>query len=356
VGFSKNNQSRKDGLSDASVSTLYSILPALLLAIVAAILLSGCAGGGIVGIDSSTGRAILLAQDNDYIIVIAGREDARSLAKKYLGDSSLYWLIEDANEPEGIVPGKSVVIPRRPMNPTGIDADRYQTVPILCYHRFGRNNGRLTLSPEAFREQMQFLKDNDYRVIPLSDLIDFLKGKKAIPRRSVVLTIDDGHQSIYKIAYPILNEFGFPATVFAYTDYLNNGGLTWKQIRSMTSSGLISVQPHSKTHDNLAVRKRNESSESYKQRIAREVSVPTDYLRQHQNGPINSFAYPFGDASDEVITEVKNNGLNLGLTVQPGGNPAFSFPYLLHRSMIFGDRGMQEFKSSLITEKFLKDS
>jgi len=327
----------------------------LLLAIVAAILLSSCARGGIVGIDSSAERAVLIAQDNDYTIVIAGREDARSLAKEYLGDPSLYWLIEDANEAEGIVPGNAVVIPRRPMNPTSIDADSYQTVPILCYHRFGRNNGRLTLSPEMFREQMQFLKDNDYRVIPLSDLIDFLKGERAIPRRSVVLTIDDGHQSIYKIAYPVLTEFGFPATVFAYTDYLNNGGLTWKQIRSMAFSGLISVQPHSKTHDNLAVRKRNESPESYKQRVAREVGLPTDYLRRHQDGPVSSFAYPFGDASDEVIAEVRNNGLSLGLTVQPGGNPAFSFPYLLHRSMIFGDRNMQDFKSSLITEKSLKD-
>lgn len=326
------------------------------LTLYATLLLAGCAGGGFIALDSSTERSRVIARDGDYIIVIAGGEDARSLAENYLGDPGLYWLIEDANEPGGIMPGNEVVIPLRPMNPTGIGADSYQTVPILCYHRFGRNNGRLTLSPEAFREQMQFLKDNDYRVIPLSDLVGFLKGEKALPKRSVVLTIDDGHQSIYKIAYPILKAFGYPATVFIYTDYLNNGGLTWKQIDRMISSGLVSVQPHSKTHDNLAVRKLNESSESYRKRIAKEVSLPTDYLKQHQSGLINSFAYPFGDTNDVVVAAVRNNGLSLGLTVQPGGNPAFSSPYLLHRSMIFGDRSMREFKAALVTQKPLKGS
>ncbi|MEW8471081.1 MAG: hypothetical protein AB2637_21260, partial [Candidatus Thiodiazotropha sp.] len=66
------------------------------------------------------------------------------------------------------------------------------------------------------------------------------------------------------------------------------------------------------------------------------------------------YAYPFGDSNDLVIEQLQANGLLLGLTVQRQSNAAFSYPYLLHRTMIFGDRDMQAFKKSLVTFKALR--
>ena len=107
-------------------------------------------------------------------------------------------------------------------------ADGYQTVPILTYHRIGPAREPMVLTAEAFEAQLEYLKRNDYRVIRLGDLPDFLAGRRALPRRAVVITFDDGHVSSYEYAYPLLVKYGFPATYFLYTDFLGaKEGLSW---------------------------------------------------------------------------------------------------------------------------------
>jgi hypothetical protein len=62
---------------------------------------------------------------------------------------------------------------------------------------------------------------------------------------------------------------------------------------------------------------------------------------------VEFYAYPYGDTNSRVIQELQVNGLHLGLTVQPHANPAFAYPYLLRRTMIFGHRDMDAFKAAL---------
>jgi peptidoglycan/xylan/chitin deacetylase (PgdA/CDA1 family) len=288
-----------------------------------------------------------LASDDEFMVVKVGRDDARSLARRFLGDADRYWVIEDANAPRPVATGEQVIIPLKQRNPSGIDYHGYQTVPILCYHRFGDHGERLEVSGAQFREQLSYLKKHDYRVIRMSELLAFLRGERALPKRSVLLTIDDGHRSIYQVAYPLLKEFGFPATLFVYSDYIGNGGLRWQELEEMVESGLITVQPHSKTHDNLIRRRAGESSTHYRRRLRTEVNEPTGLLRRRLNGKIEFYAYPYGDANQQVIEELRVNGLKLGLTVQPHGNPAFAYPYLLRRTMIFGHRNMEAFEAAL---------
>ncbi|MCU7891294.1 MAG: polysaccharide deacetylase family protein [Candidatus Thiodiazotropha sp. (ex Ustalcina ferruginea)] len=309
----------------------------------------GCSSPGIYSALSASSR--IIAKDSEFVVLRVGKENARTLARNYLDDEELYWIIEDANPSGAIKPGNEIIIPLKTDNPTGIDYNGYQTIPILCYHRFGNRGDRLEVSPKQFRQQLEFLKKNDFRVIPLSSLLGFLKGEQALPKRSVVITIDDGHRSIYKEAFPLLQEFGYPATVFAYSDYMNNGGLRTNEITAMVKSGLISIQPHSKTHGNLAVRQGGEDRKQYQRRVRREVVVPTKKLTQYLGQKPRFYAYPFGDSNEHVIDELQANGLLLGLTVQPRANAAFAYPYLLHRTMIFGDRDMKTFKAGLVTYK-----
>ncbi|MET0065442.1 MAG: polysaccharide deacetylase family protein [Candidatus Thiodiazotropha sp.] len=278
-----------------------------------------------------------------------GQESTRSLAKRYLGSEAQYWVIEDANRSRDLVPGGHVVIPLSEPNPTGIEYTGYQTVPILCYHRFGERGGKLEVSAEQFRQQMEYLKSNGYRVIPLQDLLGFLNGDNPIPKRSVVLTIDDGHRSIYKIAFPILQEYAFPATIFLYSDYMNKGGLTTRELRSMQRSGLISVQPHSKTHANLTHRKAGESRQQYLRRVDHEVESPIEAINQKLGSTPRFYAYPFGATNEQVIAILKKRELQMGLTVESKPNAAFTYPYTLHRSMIYGDRDLDAFVDRLVT-------
>ncbi len=306
-------------------------------------MLAGCASGPFAH------QSRVIARDEAFVIVQMGRESTRSLAKRYLGSEADYWVIEDANRAEDLTPGGHVVIPLKALNPTGIEHDGYQTVPILCYHRFGEKGGKLEVSARQFREQMQYLKANDYRVIPLVDLLGFLKGEKPIPKRSVVLTIDDGHRSIFKVAFPILEEFQFPATIFLYSDYMDKGGLTTKELRSMKRSGLISIQPHSQTHANLTRRNADESEKQYLRRVGGEVDAPIDAISQKLGETPHFYAYPFGATNEQVIDILKDHGVLMGLTVESQSNAAFTYPYTLHRSMIYGDRGMDAFIDRLAT-------
>jgi peptidoglycan/xylan/chitin deacetylase (PgdA/CDA1 family) len=318
----------------------------VMLALLSLLLLGGgCATDGFFAASWRPSR--VLARDDEFVVVQVGRDDARSLAKRFLGDAERYWVIEDANAARPVALGEQVVIPLKQRNPTGIDYHGYQTVPILCYHRFGEHGDRLEVSEAQFREQLNYLKAHDYRVIPMADLPEFLRGERALPKRAVVLTIDDGHRSIYKIAYPLLKEFGYPATLFVYSDYLDKGGLRWRELEEMVDSGLITVQPHSQTHDNLTLRRRGESDARYRRRLRNEVNGPTALLRQRLNHKVEFYAYPYGDANPQVMEELRVNGIKLGLTVQPHGNPAFAYPYLLRRTMIFGHRDLEAFKAAL---------
>ncbi|MCG7982437.1 MAG: polysaccharide deacetylase family protein [Candidatus Thiodiazotropha lotti] len=291
----------------------------------------------------------ILARDSEFIVLRGGNEDASELARRYLGDENLGWVIEDANESRSIASGNEIIIPLQNNNPIGFEYEGYQTVPILCYHRFGNKGGRLEVSAEQFEQQLAYLKQHDYRVIHLDELYGFLKGERALPKRSVVLTIDDGHRSIYTIAYPLLKKFNFPATVFVYSDYMNNGGLKTSELKTMHASGLISLQPHSKTHSNLALNGVGESKSEYHKRVRDEVRLPSRKLESTLGKAPKYYAYPFGDTNAQVIDELQANGLLLGLTVQPAANAAFTYPYLLNRSMIFGDRSMDDFAAKLKT-------
>lgn len=291
----------------------------------------------------------VIARDRDLAIVIVQQgEDLPSLAGRYLGDRGKAWWIADFNGIGEVRPGQEIVIPMQPRNPVGVYANGIQTIPILCYHRFGSGAGKLQVTPAVFEAQMDYLAQNRYRVIPLKSLIGFLEGKEPLPRKAVVITIDDGYRSTYDVAYPILKQHGFPATLFLYSDFVGAGGaVTWAQMQEMARSGLIDIQPHSKTHGNLALRLARESDAQYRERVRREIEMPSNAILERLAEKTYSFAYPYGDMNESVAEQLARRGVSLGLTVTPGGNAFFANPYMLRRTMVFGGDDLDEFKSKL---------
>jgi len=185
------------------------------------------------GVEVSGQSRSVVADTRNFMIIRSGDGDTyASLAAEYLGDPAAAPVLQDINDRRQS-PGGLLVVPKRPINPSGVEADGYQVVPILCYHQFtrGRIKNRMQVSSAAFEAQMRYLKDNAYRVITLGELEGFLAGIRPIPKRAVVVTIDDGYRSTYDIAYPILRRLGLRATVFVYTDFVGGGlSLTWDQM------------------------------------------------------------------------------------------------------------------------------
>lgn len=305
--------------------------------------LVGCAGSRIAG-------TRILGEDSNFVVVTAGAgETYPKLAKRFLGGASQAWRIEDANDGVTLRAGMNVVVPKNDFNRIGVYPDGYQVVPILSYHRFGEGRGKLSVSRKQFTEQLQVLRRGGYRPVSLRDAAAFLRAEKALPKKAVVLTIDDGYQSVYEIAFPVLREFGYPATVFIYTDYIGNGGLTWQQMKEMEASGLISFQAHSKTHENLTVKSSAETFSDYKARLAKEVLVPGQVLGRRMSEPVFGYAYPFGAVNRVVVDELQEKGYEIAATVRRGANPFYTFPYGLHRTMIYQAGDIQEFERALTT-------
>jgi peptidoglycan/xylan/chitin deacetylase (PgdA/CDA1 family) len=293
----------------------------------------------------------VVARNDRFIIYRPKRDDTlRSLAQHFLGDEGRSWEIADFNRIKELKPGSLVVIPMRPVNPVGVFPDGYQTVPILAYHRFGNKDGKMVVTPEAFAAQLKYLADNEYRVIRLRELVEFLAGRRGVPERAVVITIDDGYASTYQYAFPLLQKYGFPATVFVYTDFVGaKDALSWDQMKEMLSSGLIDIQSHSKSHESLAAMLPGESDRHYRDRLDQEVKVGRDLLQRKLGVDVSIFAYPYGDANAIVVDRVAKADYRLAVTVNPGGNPFFAKPLLLQRTMIFGDHDIEAFKARLQT-------
>ena len=258
-----------------------------LAALAALLLVAGCATPPPPGTGPQPMPVVVdepgpvVARSDEYVIVSVQASDTLdTLAKRYLGDAGKAWWIAQFNNVTSVRAGQILVVPLRQRNPLGVVATGYQAIPILCYHRFGPRATKLNVTPQAFEQQMEFLARNGYTVISLERLQRFLAGKEAVPAKSVVVTIDDGYRSTYEIAWPVLKKFGFPATVFLYTDFVGaSDAMTWAQMKTMTDSKLITLQPHSKSHANLTLRLPGETDARYRERIRREVLTPVGVIK-----------------------------------------------------------------------------
>jgi peptidoglycan/xylan/chitin deacetylase (PgdA/CDA1 family) len=312
-------------------------------AVLALMMSAGCGTGDIDRVE--------VARNDEFVVVRAGFSDtAPMLAQDYLDDAEKFWAIQEFNGTDRIVPGMEVVIPLKQVNPAGVSPNGYQTVPILCYHRFTereRSRQKLEITKREFYEQMQYLQDHGYRVIKLSELAQFFDQAADIPPKSVVITMDDGYKSIYDIAFPILKEFGYPATVFIYSDFVGaEAGLSWDQMQEMVASGLVDVQPHSKTHSNLT-KLRAKDQADYARAVRNEIRDPATLISRKLGERAYSFTYPYGATNDAIVNELQRQGFQMGMTVKRGGNPAFASVYRLRRSQIYSTDDLSAFAKQL---------
>lgn len=296
----------------------------------------------------------------EFIAVIAKEGDTlSSLAAKYLNDPSMDWFIAEYNNIDGPKPGQALIVPLKPYEKGGLTSKGYQTVPVLSYHNFSldRSTSRMTVTKAAFEEQMKLLRDKGYRVISMDQLFDFLDFTAQIPKKSVVITIDDGWRSAYDIALPILKEYGYPATLFVYTDLIvgSQKTLSWELVQELAKNG-IDVQGHTKTHRNLTLLDKKESFTEYFEAIAKELSESARVIKAKVGKDIKYLSYPNGETNHLVIELVRKYGYRGAFTVRREGNPFFIHDYRVNRSMIYGDFDLNQFDKNLtvFTEEPLK--
>ena len=284
-------------------------------------------------------------RSDEFIVTFARPGDtAATLAERYLGDASKSWMIVDYMGRDTFAPGDQVIIPARPWNPAGVETGGYQLVPILCYHNLDRQaKGRLVLAASSFEEQMRYLKREGYRVVSLKEFVEFMSFKRQLPRKSVVLTFDDGYRSFKDYAYPVLKELGFTATLFVYTDYVGAGrnAFTWDDLKALAAEG-FDIEAHSKTHGDLR-KAPNESQEQFSRRMQAELEQPLAQFQQRLGARPPYLAYPYGRQDDDVVRKAKEYGYIAAFTVRRQGSPAFVSPLRGHRSQIYSEMTLDDF-------------
>jgi peptidoglycan/xylan/chitin deacetylase (PgdA/CDA1 family) len=287
---------------------------------------------------------------DDFVVVTANSGDTlSSLSEKYLDSAAMGEVIAEFNNIKTISSGQELVIPIKPFYPGGMMAKGYQTVPILVYHRIEEKKPtKMVVTIKAFKEQMKFLKDNNYQAITLNQLYHFMEFKQPLPKKSVVITFDDGWRSIYDMVYPVLKEYNFPATLFVYTDFIgvSKNALSWKQVQELSDNG-FSIQCHTKSHRNLNKLKQSESFQEYFENLKKEIMHSKNLITKKINKKVEFLAYPYGETNNLAISLLEDSGFHGAFTVKRGSTPGFTNNFLVNRSMIYGEYTLKQFKKNL---------
>lgn len=293
----------------------------------------------------------MIFQSEEYIIYrLQGEETPVALAERFLGDTRKSWVIEDANEGIPFEKGQMVVIPLKQENKGGLTADGYQVVLVICYHRFAEKcKSSICMPASIFDQQMRYLKDNGYRVINLAELLGFLRYRHALPKRSVVITLDNGYRSAYDIAYPILKKYGFTAALLIYTDFVetSTSAITWDQLREMNTDG-FEVGSQTLSHCDLTKKKEGEDEKAYIERIKRELLVSKQIIDKELEQDTIYVAFPYGHYNQRVLNICDQVGYEMAFSTKRGGNPFFADPLDLRREQIV-KRDMETFIARLKT-------
>ena len=214
-----------------------------------------------------------------------------------------------------------------------------QKVPILMYHHLSQETGSgTTISAAAFEDQIAALQANGYTAVTLEDLYDYVTYGTELPDKPIVITFDDGYESNYTLAYPILERYGFCGTIFTIgvsvgkDTYKDTGAaiiphFDWEQAREMVASGVIEIGSHtydfhqSEALDPAPVRSGvlqlpGESEEDYITAFRGDISRSLAEIEAGLGEPVHILAYPFGFYTELSQVLCREQGIYATLTVE----------------------------------------
>ena len=185
------------------------------------------------------------------------------------------------------------------------------SMPVLTFHALDYSPAVTSFSPQVFQHGMSKLHDSGYQTLSLLEAVDYLHQEKPFPERSFVITFDDGYQSVFNEAFPVLKRYGMSATVFLtvgerkslkHADRLpsfeGRSMLSWGEIREMLCSE-IDFGAHTLTHPDLT----RLPLEQKEIEIRESKAIIEDVL----GTPVPCFAYPYGQYDNRTLEIVKRH-------------------------------------------------
>ena len=204
---------------------------------------------------------------------------------------------------------------------------------IIMYHSVSPESttpanygGKLNVTTRTFERQMKFLSDHDYNVISLTEFINRMKANKRIPRKTLVITFDDGLKNNFTNAYPILKKYNFPATMFITTDFIGRKNFIIPEDVKIMQKNNISIGSHTISHPFLPwMTDKN---------IRKEVFGSKKILEKITGQKVNLFSYPSGKFNDKTEEIIRDAGYIGAVVTSPGKTKPNDDIYALKRIRI----------------------
>jgi peptidoglycan/xylan/chitin deacetylase (PgdA/CDA1 family) len=191
-------------------------------------------------------------------------------------------------------------------------AEDQVSVPVLAYHRFGPTvPDGMTVTTKVFEAQLQWLKDHQYTVIPLRTLVNYLRGQgPPPPPHSVVITVDDGHKTVWTEMQPLVKKYNIPVTLFLYPSCISNASyaMTWQQVQELQKTGLFDIQGHTFWHPNFKKDKKKLKPAEYQKLVDTQLMKSKAVLEKRSGATVDLLAWPFGIYDDELEKNAAKDG------------------------------------------------
>lgn len=226
--------------------------------------------------------------------------------------------------------------------------------PVLMYHKVLPDyTDDLTVSVAQLGQHLQFLQQNGYQILPLEHLIASISAKTKLPAKSVFITFDDGYLNNLTYAYPLLQKYSAPATIFLPTSYIGQQSswdnkaddlMTIDQLKSLNPT-LISFGLHSHTHRNY----KTLSIDG----IANDLQKNIQFFVENSLPYVPAFAYPYGGRpkNKALLHQMKEKMQAMGITTafRIGNrlNKSLNNIYELQRLDITGADSLETFQKKL---------
>jgi len=218
-------------------------------------------------------------------------------------------------------------------------------VTALFYHSL--DSGK---SLTNFLKQIDYLVKHGYKVVPINDVVSYVKGTKTLPPRSVCLTFDDGYSDNYGAVFAILKKYDVPVTIFLSTKYVASDDsqeidlgiserfLSWGEIEEMARSG-VCFGSHGHNHCDLTSLSGDKSLQ--------EILLSKELIKKNLSGRIRYFSYPYGRYDGKTLRLVKKAGFEAAFTTIPGTIRPGDDPYALKRTLIAPSDSLFDFKKKI---------
>ena len=234
-----------------------------------------------------------------------------------------------------------------------------QKIPVLTYHRicsdvakrYRYNNTNLAISASLFEAQMRWLVANGYHTVSTSEFRDWRVFGTFLPRKSVLITIDDGFYETYRVAYPILKKYNLKACSFVIGSKVgektpkydpwswSDHYVGWNAIRKVRKKyPNLEFQSHT-----WNMHHRNGSGNGVVTSWSR-WAIDQDFDRNEAFG-FTAIAYPFGHYSQNLLESIAaHKSIKIGFGYMMSWPATRTSPlYNIPRFKVFGDRGLGDF-------------